>query len=65
MNPTFDPLTTATQPWPDLDASTGAFFPSLMIKDEHTIVALASFISQPPGEPARTVVRWIEGKLSP
>jgi hypothetical protein len=54
----------ATQPWPDLDASTGAFFASLLMKDERTVVALASFITQPTGEPARTVVRWIEGKLA-
>jgi hypothetical protein len=55
----------ATQPWPDLDAQTGAFFPSLMMKDEHTLVALASFITQQPDGSARTVVRWIEGRYSP
>jgi hypothetical protein len=54
-----------TQPWPDLDNRTGMFFPSLFMKDADTVVALASCITQPgDASSTRTVVRWIEGKLS-
>ena len=54
----------ATLPWPELDPRTGAFFPSLLMKDEQTMVVLASVISHGETE-IRTVVRWIEGKLMP
>ena len=54
----------ATLPWPELDARTGAFFPSLLMKDDRTVVVLASVISHRETE-IRTVVRWIEGKLMP
>jgi hypothetical protein len=52
------------QPWADLPARKGMFFPSLFMKDANTVVALASCISQPgDNSTARTEVRWIEGKL--
>ena len=54
-----------SQPWPQLDENTGAFFPSLLLKDERTLVALASFVTHADDAPARTVVRWREGTLSP
>lgn len=53
----------ASRPWPDRDPRTGAFYPSLMMKDENTVVALASFITQELDGSDRTVVRWIEGRL--
>ncbi len=53
----------ASQPWPEVDARTGAFFPSLLMKDERTVVALASFVTHAPEGKSRTVVRWIEGRL--
>lgn len=53
-----------SQPWPSLNDRTGMFFPSLLMKDADTVVALASCITQ-PGDAAstRTSVHWIEGKL--
>jgi hypothetical protein len=53
-----------TQPWPDLDARSGMFFPSLLMKDAETVVVLASSITQSgDASSTRTSVRWIEGKL--
>ncbi|MDQ3624998.1 MAG: hypothetical protein M3463_21375 [Verrucomicrobiota bacterium] len=34
-----------------------------MLKDDTTVVALASFLTQSPDGSNRTVVRWREGKL--
>jgi hypothetical protein len=53
-----------TQPWPDLDERSGLFFPGLFMKDNETLVVLASWITQ-SGDAAstKTRVRWIEGKL--
>lgn len=54
----------ASRPWPDIGPRSGTFFPSLLLKDEHTVVALASFITQADDDSSRTEVRWIEGKLT-
>jgi len=55
----------ATQPWGELPPGSGVFFPSLLMKDERTIVALASFLTHGEGETSRTEVHWIEGELDP
>lgn len=51
------------QPWPHLDRSVGAFFPALLLKDERTLVALATFVTPTADGSYQTVVRWIEGHL--
>lgn len=53
----------ATCPWPNLPRGTGAFFPSLMMRDASTVVVMASFRTDGPDGVVRTVVRWMEGKL--
>jgi len=55
----------ASRPWPDLDGRTGAFYPTIMMKSQHTVVVLASFITQATDGSSRTEVRWIEGTLKP
>ncbi|MGI8604278.1 MAG: sialidase family protein [Verrucomicrobiales bacterium] len=53
----------SSNPWPNLNAHTGAFFASLFLKDKDTLVALASFITLDADSRSRTNVRWIEGRL--
>ena len=54
----------ASCPWPPTDDRNGAFFPSLMVMRDGSLVALASFITIHPNRTATTVVRWIKGKLA-
>ena len=54
----------AYSPWPTMADRTGAFFPSLLVLRDGSVVALASFISVQPDQSTRTVVRWIKGRLS-
>src|SRR5262249_2105438 len=53
----------ATQPWPETGARAGVFYSSLMIKDEKTIVSLATF--SPQGKEGRTEIPGTGGKLRP
>jgi hypothetical protein len=54
----------ASCPWPPAaNRLTGAFFPSLLVLNDRTLVALASFISVRPNHSTSTVVRWIQGTL--
>ena len=53
----------ATRPWGEIDARHGLFFPSLFMKDERTVVALASFLTHRPDNASTTEIRWIEGTL--
>jgi len=55
----------ASRPWPELGETSGAFFPSLLLKDGETLVALASVLTHGEDGTSRTVVRWIEGRLVP
>ncbi len=54
----------ASCPWPKIEQGTGAFFPSLMVMNGGTVVAMASFITVHPNRTCSTVVRWIKGKLT-
>jgi hypothetical protein len=54
----------ASCPWPPAEMRTGAFFPSLMVMNDGTLVALASFITVHPDRRTSTVVRWIKGRLT-
>ncbi len=54
----------ASCPWPAAGARSGAFFPSLMVMNGGTLVALASFITVHPDHTVTTVVRWIKGRLT-
>ena len=53
----------AACPWPTEDALSGAFFPSLMVMRDGTLVVMASFITVHPDHSTSTVVRWIKGRL--
>ena len=53
----------ASCPWPEGDEHSGAFFPSLMVMSDGSLVAMASFITVQPNHPAVTVVRWIKGRM--
>ena len=54
----------ASCPWPTVDALSGAFFPSLMVMKDGTLVVMASFITVHPDRTTSTVVRWIKGRLT-
>ena len=54
----------ASCPWPTVEGLTGAFFPSLMVMNDGTLVAMASFITVHADRSTSTVVRWIKGKLT-
>ncbi|HEX8373400.1 MAG TPA: sialidase family protein [Chthoniobacterales bacterium] len=51
------------RPWPLMEKNTGAFFASLMMKNDDTVVALASFRTDAPDGATKTEVRWIEGRI--
>ena len=53
----------AACPWPTEDTLSGAFFPSLMVMKDGTLVVLASFITVHADHSTSTVVRWIKGRL--
>ena len=53
----------ASCPWPTVDALGGAFFPSLLVLQDGTLVAMASFITVHPDRSVSTVVRWIKGRI--
>lgn len=53
----------ASSPWPTVDALGGAFFPSLLVLKDGTLVAMASFITVHPNRSTSTVVRWIKGRM--
>ncbi len=55
----------ASCPWPTVNGLAGAFFPSLMILNDGTLIAMASFITVHPDRTATTVVRWIKGRIIP
>ena len=55
----------ASCPWPTFNELSGAFFPSLLVLKDGTVVALASFIHANPDNKTSTVVRAIRGRLSP
>jgi hypothetical protein len=54
----------ASCPWPPAQSRTGAFFPSLLVLNDRSLVALASFITVHPNHSTSTVVRWIKGTLN-
>lgn len=54
----------ASCPWPPAEGLAGAFFPSLMVLNDGTLVAMASFITVHPDHTATTVVRWIQGRMT-
>ena len=54
----------ASCPWPTVDGLSGAFFPSLMVLKDGTLVVMASFITVHPDRTTSTVVRWIKGRLT-
>ena len=54
----------ASCPWPTEDKLAGAFFPSLMVLRDGTLVAMASFITVHPDRTTSTVVRWIKGRMT-
>ena len=53
----------ASCPWPTEDALAGAFFPSLLVTKDGTLVALASFIRVNPDRTTTSVVRWVQGRM--
>ncbi len=54
----------ASCPWPPAGARSGAFFPSLMVMNDGTLVAMASFITVRPDRTVSTVVRWVQGRIT-
>ena len=54
----------ASSPWPTVEGLTGAFFPSLLVMKDGTLVAMASFITVHPDRSTSTVVRWIKGRMT-
>ena len=54
----------ASCPWPTVEGLTGAFFPSLLVMKDGTLVAMASFITVRPDRSSSTVVRWIKGRMT-
>lgn len=54
----------ASCPWPTVDGLAGAFFPSLMVMKDGTLVVMASFITVHPDRSTSTVVRWIKGRMT-
>ena len=53
----------ASCPWPTVNELSGAFFPSLLVLKDGTLVVLASFIKANPDQTSATVVRWINGRM--
>ena len=53
----------ASCPWPTVDGLAGAFFPSLLVLKDSTLVVLASFITVQPDRTPSTVIRWMKGRL--
>ncbi len=53
----------ASSPWPTFNELSGAFFPSLLVTKDGTVVVLASFIHANPDRTTNTTVRWIKGRL--
>ena len=54
----------AARPWGDLPDHTGAFFPSLLVLRDNTLVALTSFITVNADHTTTTNIRWIKGRLA-
>ena len=54
----------ASSPWPTVEGLNGAFFPSLMVMNDGTLVAMASFITVHADHSTSTVVRWIKGRMT-
>ena len=54
----------ASVPWPTYNELSGAFFPSLLVLKDGTLVAMASFIHANPDGKTSTVVRAIRGRLT-
>ena len=54
----------ASSPWPTADTLAGAFFPSLMVLRDGTVVVMASFMTVHPNRTTSTVVRWIKGRIT-
>ena len=54
----------ASSPWLAMEERQGAFFPSLLVLRDGSVVALASFISVQPDHSSRTHIRWIKGRLT-
>ena len=54
----------ASSPWPTVEGLNGAFFPSLMVMNDGTLVAMASFITVHADRSSSTVVRWIKGRMT-
>ncbi len=54
----------ASCPWPTVDGLAGAFFPSLMVMRDGTIVIMASFITVHPDRSISTVIRSMKGRLT-
>ena len=55
----------ASCPWPTEDGLAGAFFPSLLVTNDGTLIVLASFITVHPDHSTTTIIRWIKGRLVP
>ena len=55
----------ASCPWPTVDGLAGAFFPSLLVLRDGTLVVMASFITVHPDRSISTVIRWIKGRMTP
>ncbi|MBE7213246.1 MAG: exo-alpha-sialidase [Gluconacetobacter diazotrophicus] len=55
----------ASAPWPTYNELSGAFFPSLLVLKDGTLLVLASFIHANPDNKTSTVVRAIRGRLLP
>ena len=53
----------ASCPWPEIAANTGTFFPSLVVMNNGTLMAMASFITVKPDRTTVTVVRSIKGRM--
>ena len=53
----------ASSPWPTVNELSGAFFPSLLVLRDGTLVVMASFIHANPDRSTSTVVRSIRGRL--
>ena len=55
----------ASCPWPTEDGLAGAFFPSLLVTNDGTLIVLGSFITVHRDRSTTTVIRWIKGRLFP
>ena len=55
----------ASCPWPTEEGLSGAFFPSMMVLRDGTLVVMASFITVHPDRSISTVIRWIKGRMPP